>query len=174
MEDGELSAEERFAQMVRTHRPALVLHTSRLVGGDTARAEDIVQETFTRAWRRIDHLAPEHGSVNGWLHRVAHNVAIDHHRMRLVRPTEVELQDLDVEVLADGADDVVLSMAVRDLLGSIWPEHQAVLIEVYLNDRTAAQAAQVLGIPVGTVKSRLHHALRRLRSAAAQNDLQAS
>ena len=174
MDEGELSAEQRFAEMVRTHGPALVFHTSRLIGGDTARAEDIVQETFTRAWRRIDQLGPEHGSVNGWLFRVAHNVAIDNHRMRLVRPTEVELHDPDIAVLADGADDVVLSMAVRDLLGSIWPEHQAVLIEVYLNDRTAAQTAQILGIPVGTVKSRLHHALRRLRSMADQSDLRAS
>ena len=166
--------EQRFAHIVHTHRAPLLAYTGRLVGGDMARAEDVVQETFVRAWRRIDRLTPEQGSVNGWLRRVAYNVAIDGHRMRQVRPAEVELDHPDVASRDDKADEVLMAMVVEQMLGSIWPEHRAVLVEVYLNDRTAAQAAAVLGIPVGTVKSRLYYALRALRGTIEESSLLAS
>ncbi|GAB3240192.1 sigma-70 family RNA polymerase sigma factor [Kineosporia babensis] len=169
--------EERFNDIVRTHRPGLIAFTTRLVGGDIGRAEDVVQETFVRAWRRIELLTPEHGSVSSWLRRVAYNVAVDGHRMRKVRPTEVELQHHDAPVRQDGADGtdrVLAEIVVRDMLNSIWPEHRAVLEEVYLKDRTAAEAAAALGIPVGTVKSRLFYALRTLRGNAMESGLRAS
>jgi len=166
--------EQRFIQIVRTHRAALLAYTNRLVGGDSARAEDVVQETFFRAWHRIDRLTPEHGSVNGWLRRVAYNIAVDGHRMRQVRPAEVELEHPDVATCDDQADQVLMTMVVDQLLGTIWPEHRAVLVEVYLHDRTAVQAAEVLGIPVGTVKSRLYYALRALRGNVDSRDLRAS
>jgi RNA polymerase sigma-70 factor, ECF subfamily len=167
MTDGQTD-EQRFVEIVRTHRTALLTYTSRLVDGDDARAEDVVQETFVRAWRQIDRLTPEHGSVKGWLHRVAYNIAVDGHRRRRIRPAEVELEHRDVAAGDDRAEEIVMAMVVSDMLGSIWPEHRAVLIEVYLNDRTAAQAAAVLGVPVGTVKSRLHYALRALRSSVQE------
>jgi RNA polymerase sigma-70 factor (ECF subfamily) len=133
-----------------------------------------VQETFVRAWRQIDRLSPEHGSVNAWLRRVAYNVSVDGHRMRQVRPEEIELLDHDVQVRDDHAEEILTALTVDRLLDSIWPEHRAVLIEVYLRDRTAAQAAEILGIPVGTVKSRLHNALRNLRGIIDDRDLWAS
>ncbi len=165
------STERRFNQLVFAQRAALTAYTVRLVGGDLARAEDIVQETFVRAWRSLDRLTPEQGSVNGWLRRVAYNLAVDGHRRRQVRPTEVELEHPDVAAQDDSTDGVLSSMLVEQVLSTIWPEHRAVLVEVYLHDRTSAQAAEVLGIPVGTVKSRLHYALRLLRSAAAEGQL---
>ena len=170
----EPSDEHRLSQIVRTHRPALLAYSTRLVGGDTARAEDVVQETFVRAWRRIDRLTPDHGSVNGWLRRVAFNVAIDGHRMRRVRPAEVQLDHPDLTPQGDHADGVLMQLVVQELLGSIWPEHRAVLVEVYLNDRTAAQTAEVLGIPLGTVKSRIFYALRTLRGTIEEEELRAS
>jgi RNA polymerase sigma-70 factor (ECF subfamily) len=170
----EQTDEQRLNEIVDTHRTALLAYASRLVGGDANRAEDVVQETFVRAWRRIDRLTPEYGSVNGWLRRVAYNIAVDGHRMRRVRPTEVELEHPDVATRDDQADEVVMAMVIDDLLGSIWPEHRAVLVEVYLHDRTAVQAAAVLGIPVGTVKSRLYYALRALRGNLEESGLRAS
>jgi RNA polymerase sigma-70 factor (ECF subfamily) len=158
--------EQRFAGIVRGHRSSLLAYVTTLTGGDLARAEDVVQETFVRAWHRIDRLTPEHGSVNGWLRRVAYNVAVDGHRWRRARPAEVELEHLDDagQLVDDATDRILTEVAVERLLESVWPEHRAVLVEVYLNDRTSAQTADVLGIPVGTVKSRLHYALRTLRT----------
>lgn len=167
--------ERRFAEIVAAHRPGLLAFARRLCG-DCGRAEDVVQETFLRAWRHIDALTPQHGSVNAWLRRVAYNLAVDGHRMRQARPAEVELQHQDLPVRqigADGTDRILLGMVVRDMLDSIWPEHRAVLEEVYLKDRTAAEAAAVLGIPVGTVKSRLFYALRTLRGNGVDSELRA-
>jgi RNA polymerase sigma-70 factor (ECF subfamily) len=172
-DDGQ-SYEQRLSQIVNTHRPALLAYTTRLVGGDTARAEDVVQETFVRAWSRIDRLTPDRGSVNGWLRKVAFNVAVDGHRMRRVRPAEVELDHPDLTAPGDHAEDVLRALMVEKMLDSIWPEHRAVLVEVYLNDRTTAQAAAVLGIPLGTVKSRLYYALRALRGTVEEEVLCAS
>lgn len=161
--------EERFAEIVRAHRQELIVFAVRLTNGDAARAEDVVQETLSRAWRFIDRLTPEKGSVSAWLHRVTYNVAIDGHRKRMARPTEVELKHHDTPTGPDGTDEMdrVLSrMVVQDMLSSIWPEHRAVLEEIYLKDRTAAETAASLGIPVGTVKSRQFYALRALRAQA--------
>jgi RNA polymerase sigma-70 factor (ECF subfamily) len=158
------SREERFNQIVRAYRAGLLVYCAKLTGGDREKAEDIVQETFIRAWRRVDQMHEDQGSVVGWLRRVAHNVAIDTHRMRQIRPPEVELEHPDVAVARDGTDDVLLKVIVENVLATAWPEHRAVLTEVYLHDQTSTQAAQRLGIPVGTVKSRVHYALRALRA----------
>jgi RNA polymerase sigma-70 factor (ECF subfamily) len=165
---------QRFIDIIDTYRDPLLTYVSGLVGGDTAWAEDVVQETFIRAWGHIERLGPGFGSVNGWLRRVAHNIAMDGHRRRRTRPTEVGLDHPDVANHDDPAEHIHQVMVIHSLLDSLWPEHRAVLIEVYLQDRTAAQAAQVLGVPVGTVKSRLHYALRTLRERVPQEDLLAS
>jgi RNA polymerase sigma-70 factor (ECF subfamily) len=166
--------EERFNQLVQAYRPGLLIYCAKLTGGDRERAEDIVQETFIRAWRRIDQMHEGQGSVVGWLRRVAHNVAIDTHRMRQIRPPEVELEHPDVAVQAEETDAVLLRVLVERVLSSAWPEHRAVLTEVYLHDQTSTQAAERLGIPVGTVKSRIHYALRALRANAETVALMAS
>ena len=166
--------EDRLIEIITTHRAGLLTYTRRLVGADTTRAEDVVQETFVRAWHRIDRLTPDQGSVIGWLRRVAYNLAIDGHRMRQVRPVEVELASSDVATLEDHADDILTAVAVEQLLNDVWPEHRAVLVEIYLNDRSTAQAAATLGIPVGTVKSRLHYALNNLRKTVHDTTLLAS
>ena len=159
------SEDQRFTEIVNTYRRPLLAYIFPLANGDTALAEDIVQETFLRAWRRIDRLTADQGSVIGWLRQVARNVAIDDYRMRGARPVETEFAypGSVAGATKDYADDVLREMAVAELLESLWPEHRAVVVEVYLRDRTTAQAAAALGVPVGTVKSRLHYALRTLR-----------
>jgi RNA polymerase sigma-70 factor (ECF subfamily) len=157
--------EGRLSELIRCHRAELQTYALRLVNGDAGRAEDVVQETFVRAWRQIDRMTPEYGSVYGWLRRVTYNIAMDGHRMRRVRPGEVELVATDIARIEekDHADATLMALTVDQVLESMWPEHRAVLVEMYVNDRTAVQAAATLGIPVGTVKSRLHAALRTLR-----------
>jgi RNA polymerase sigma-70 factor (ECF subfamily) len=137
-----------------------MLHDQRL-------AEDVVQETMLRAWRNFGTLSPERGSIGGWLMRVAHNIAIDGIRARQSRPPEVDEAQTGAGKLSvpDHAERTVDSVYVARALQTLSPGHRAVLHEVYFADRTCAEAAAMLGIPVGTVKSRLYHALRRLREA---------
>ncbi|MCL9762493.1 sigma-70 family RNA polymerase sigma factor [Frankia sp. AiPa1] len=167
---------ERFYELALAHRAALLAYCTHLTGGDRARAEDVVQETLLRAWHHLDRLTPERGSVHGWLRRVAHNLVVDGHRSRQTRPAEQELAPEHSEVAAapDHAEGVVAAAVVSAVLDRIWPEHRAAIVEVYLHDRTCAQAASVLGLPEGTVKSRLHYALRSLRREAERMGLRAA
>ncbi|MBB5152479.1 sigma-70 family RNA polymerase sigma factor [Saccharopolyspora phatthalungensis] len=154
------------------YSPALHAYLCRWLS-DPHQAEDVVQETMLRAWRHADALSrPELGSAWGWLTKVARNIAIDKVRARRARPAEVEESaGLGVGTLEDHSNDVITSMSVADLLQTLLPEHRSVLYEVYFADRTAAGAADSLGIPVGTVKSRVHHALRKLRTAMEPSEL---
>jgi RNA polymerase sigma-70 factor, ECF subfamily len=126
-------------------------------------AEDVVQETMLRAWRHCGEFRPEKGSVRGWLIRVAHNVAMDTIRMRRSRPAEVAEDAAPEAPVADHADAVVTAVHVRRALDRLSPSHRAVIEEIYLNGRTAREAAARLGIPEGTVFSRSYYALRVLR-----------
>jgi len=157
-------------ELIRVHGPGLLGYATRLLNGDRAAAEDVLQETWLRAWRHVDQLTEQKGSVRGWLTRVAHNIAMDQHRARRARPTEVELTDLETSRIAapgDAAEDVERRIIVEDLLGRLSAQHRRTITEVYFADRTAGGAAAVLGVPVGTVKSRVFHALRTMRLAAA-------
>lgn len=156
--------------VVAAHDAALLRYTTRLLG-DRHLAEDVVQETWVRAWRHIERLTEDRGSVRGWLMRVAHNIAIDQHRGRKARPIEVELadQELDeVPLIPPPSDAVEIRVDVDAVLGQLPSVHRHALFEVYFADRTAVSAAMVLGVPVGTVKSRIHNALRKLRHSLPQ------
>jgi len=151
--------------VIQEHGATLLAYATRLTG-DRHLAEDVVQETWLRAWRHVDRLTEDLGSVRGWLLRVTRNVAIDLHRGRRARPTEVGLpeQGLDgVAVLSVPSDDVETRMVVDAALDHLTPAHRTTVVAVYFADRTAKSAASVLGVPVGTVKSRLHNAIRTLR-----------
>jgi RNA polymerase sigma-70 factor, ECF subfamily len=148
------------------HSRSLFAHVGRMLS-DRQLAEDVVQETMLRAWRKSATLDPDRGSIGGWLLRVAHNLAIDRLRAKRARPPEVDETQTEAATwsVRDHADQTVESVYVARALRTLSPGHRAVLHEVYFADRTCAEAAAVLGIPVGTVKSRLYHALRRLRQA---------
>lgn len=157
--------------IVRVHGAALHAYACRLTGGDRHAAEDVVQETWLRAWRMLDRLTEERGSVRGWLMRVAHNVSVDQHRARRARPTEVGIpeQGLESTAVTRPVDEEVESrMVVERMLTTLPPAHRDTVVQVYFGDRTTAGAGKALGVPAGTVKSRLHHAMRTLRSAVPQ------
>ncbi len=131
---------------------------------DPHQAEDIVQETILRAWCKSDTLSAERGSLGGWLTTVARNVTVDHIRARRTRPTEfIEgCADEAAWSVADRTEQTVTSVLVSAALTKVTANDRAVLYHVYFADQTCTQAAAELGVPVGTVKSRLYHALRRL------------
>jgi RNA polymerase sigma-70 factor, ECF subfamily len=149
------------------HASALLSYTMHLTR-DRSAAEDIVQETLIRTWRNLDKFDDNRGSVRSWMFTVAHRIAIDAHRARQARPHEVGDAMLSA-VPATGAMEGRLDrIVVLDALGSLSPEHRAVIFETYYLGHTSEEAATVLGIPAGTVKSRSYYALRSLKLALAE------
>jgi RNA polymerase sigma-70 factor (ECF subfamily) len=147
------------------HAGPLLCYAVRLTGGDRGRAEDVVQETLLRAWRRPQALDPERGSVRAWLFTVARNVAVDAHRARRSRPAEVGEEALALVPVDDAVDQALDAWLVADAMATLSPDHRAVLVETYYRGRSVAEAAAVLGVPPGTVKSRTFYALRALKLA---------
>jgi RNA polymerase sigma-70 factor (ECF subfamily) len=160
----ELSRNPQADAVVRAlyadHRASLLSYLRRFVP-DREQAEDVLQETMLRAWRNA-HTLDTRTSVWGWLSTVARNIAIDRIRASQARPAEVDEAAAADSTVDDHAEDVVTAVALRRALGRLSPAHRSVLREVYFRNRTCAEAAVTLGIPVGTVKSRLYWALRHL------------
>lgn len=144
------------------HASALWSYALRLTEGDRGRAQDIVQETLLRAWRNPPVLDPAYGSPRSWLYTVARNIVIDEWRTR--RPETVTDRPPDQPV-GDASEEVVNRQLVSAALRRLSQEHRDVLRECYFRGSSVAQAAQILGIAPGTVKSRTHYALRALRLA---------
>lgn len=145
------------------HGPAL--HAWLRTRTDEREVDDIVQEALILAWRKHDQFDPARGSERAWLFGIARNVAVDRHRRRQRHLRAVPSHELpDV-----GLEDVELERAVetsyvREALRSLSDAHRAVVVEAYYGGRTVREVAARLGIPEGTVKSRLHHAVHALRA----------
>jgi RNA polymerase sigma-70 factor (ECF subfamily) len=144
------------------HGNALLAYATRLTG-DRWAAEEVLQETLLRAWRHRDALDEQAGSIRGWLFTVARNIVTDRARSRAVRPAEISGDTGVVPVVGDHAQRVVDSMVTIEALEQLNEEYRSVVVELYFHGRSVAEAAEVLGIPAGTVKSRSHRALRSLR-----------
>lgn len=152
-------------QLYDDHAGALWAFCMRLTGHDRARAEDVVQETFLRAWRSPTVLERSHGSVRSWLYTVARNIVIDEWRTHRSERELPVAHVPDHDPGGDRTDDLLLSWIVADAIMSLSPEHRGVLVECYYRGASVAEAARRLGIPPGTVKSRGHYALRALALA---------
>lgn len=145
--------------LYENHRHSLLNYATGLTG-DRAAAEDVVQETFLRAWRHPESFG-EGTSARGWLITVARNVVIDRARAARLRET----REHEPEPMPDHAQRVVDTLVMDAVLASLSYEHRRVLTELYYNGRTYTEAAVCLGVPTGTVKSRSHYALCELRRA---------
>jgi RNA polymerase sigma-70 factor (ECF subfamily) len=132
--------------------------------GDPAGADDIVQETLLRAWRSPRILAQEPESPRSWMFTVARHLVIDEARSAR-RRHEFGAADLPDPGVADGTDALFESLLVEEALAALDYEHRAVIVHAYYGGCSVAEVARRLGIPEGTVKSRLHYGLRSLRLA---------
>jgi RNA polymerase sigma-70 factor (ECF subfamily) len=146
------------------HAQALWRYVVHLTG-DRALADDVVQETLLRAWRRPAVLDQSETSARAWLFTVARNLVIDDRR------SARHQHEFGTDVLPEragraGEPDAVLdAWLVADALAELSLEHRAVIVHAYYGGRSVAEIAHELDIPEGTVKSRMHYGLRALRLA---------
>jgi RNA polymerase sigma-70 factor, ECF subfamily len=164
----ESSREKSLRALYDGHASVLLAYALRLTNGDRTRAEDIVQETLLRAWRNLDNLDDDARPVRPWLFTVAQRLAIDAYRARRARPPEVGEAAFATVPAMDELEGTLDRIVIVDALAALSPEHRAVIVETYYRGRTVAEAARVLGVPPGTVKSRCHYALRALKLALAE------
>ena len=161
-------ADAAIRELYSSHAKALHRYVERFCP-DRASADDIVQETFIRAWRHLPQLSADDRPVRPWLFRVARNLLIDANRAARARPTTV--QEPTGEVGTDsGLEEILDRELVSAALQRLSPAHQTVLVEAFYRGGTLATVARELGIPHGTARSRLHYALDAMRKQLEKHD----
>ena len=155
---GDIRIEEGIRRAWLVHGPGLRGFAFRSLG-DRGLAEDALQETFLRAWRKRDHFDAARGSVRIWLYAIMRNLLVDMARARASRPwTSPAVPDVPA---ADELDGLLGSLAVAEALRRLSPEHRQVIVQNYVTQRPQSEIAEFLGVPVGTVRSRLFYARAR-------------
>jgi RNA polymerase sigma-70 factor (ECF subfamily) len=144
------------------------------IAGNRAAAEDIVQEAFLSVWRSSVRYQPERGNLRSWLLSVVHNRAIDWLR-RSVAHARHEVEDEGLEERKPAAEytDVEAirrdeARTIRSAMNSL-PSDQLRVVELaYFGGFTHSQIADMLGMPLGTVKGRMRLALDKMRDGLAE------
>jgi RNA polymerase sigma-70 factor, ECF subfamily len=132
---------------------------------DASRAEDVVQETLLRAWQHPEVINDSERSARAWLFTVARNMIIDERRSPKFRNVVGSLDDSNVpeQSVPDDVDSALDRLLIADAMAQMSPDHRAVIERSYYRGWSTAQIAADLDIAEGTVKSRLHYAVRALR-----------
>ncbi len=155
-----------FRILFDRHAPNVLRFLERILS-DASLAEDVCQEAFVRLWRKAGSFQPERGTFSAWLFRTAANLAFN--RLALRSSTEVQIENWDLrsnknpEETVDAAVTHERSRLLHQALQRLSPGDRAIIVLRQLEDRSVAEVADLLGIPEGTVKSRLHYAMHRLR-----------
>ncbi|NMO49663.1 sigma-70 family RNA polymerase sigma factor [Actinoplanes sp. TBRC 11911] len=158
------TAAARLRGLQAEHSVMLRRFLLRYTYGDREAAEDLLQETMIRAWRNLESVPFETDRARRWMFTVARNAAIDKLRARSSHPYEVNLLEMTTPPPAEDTVETVVALeSIRDAVNSLSEDHRTVLAELYWRGRTPGETAKLLGVPVGTVKSRAHYALRSLR-----------
>jgi RNA polymerase sigma-70 factor (ECF subfamily) len=157
-----------WEEVARDHGRFMYTVAYRLAGNDED-AQDLVQEALIRVKRGLERYEP--GSLEGWLARIVTNVFLDEVRRRRRRPTHA-LPDDPERVLppSPGADEVStqLSDDVQAALAALPDEFRVAVVLCDVADQSYEQIAASLGVPVGTVRSRLHRGRRMLRTMLSE------
>lgn len=129
---------------------------------DKHAAEEVVQDTLVRAWRSADSYDASRGPVAAWLFGIARNLVIDHLRRRAARPDMVRLPQ-GVPEPAVEVDRMLETWQVADAMAGLSQQHREAILACHYRGYSVTEAAALLGVPAGTVKSRLYYGLRALR-----------
>jgi RNA polymerase sigma factor (sigma-70 family) len=163
-----------FAELVRRHQSSVRACLRKLTAGNHALADDLAQETFVLAWRNLKSFRNE-ARFSTWLYRIATNCWLADARKR----KETLLGDRDADVEDEGAGDdpaqatpdhargSALKLDLERAMGALSEGERAAIVQCYHNDLTHEEAAFVLGMPVGTVKTHVLRARQKLKIAMA-------
>jgi RNA polymerase sigma-70 factor, ECF subfamily len=167
-----LCREEGLAAAYAEHGPRLTARALRIVG-DPHLADDAVQEAFIRAWRACGTFQPGGAPLISWLLRITANVAVDLARSRSRRPPLLGASTT-TEHPAQASrelDNLLVRAELRAAFQLLSPDHRTAVVELVLRDRPPAEVAAELAIHPGTLRTRLHYALRHLQASLALDEV---
>jgi RNA polymerase sigma-70 factor (ECF subfamily) len=155
-------AEPAYRELVQRYERPVFAVIVRMVR-DPARAEELAQDTFVKAFAAL-HTYDIGRSFSTWLLSIAHHAAVDHLRKRAIDTTEftddvADRREPSPETLLERAE---LATALQDAIGRLRPEYRELIALQYDNELGYAAIAEITGLPVGTVKSYLHRARKEL------------
>jgi RNA polymerase sigma factor (sigma-70 family) len=141
--------------------PRLRRYARVLLGGHHAAADDLVQDTLERAWRKI-HFWRWGSDLRPWLFGIMHNLHVDQARRGRVQTQSLDDTDFEIAV-APGQEGMIVMQNLQDALRHLSEDQRAVLLLVAVEQLSYQDVARTLGVPLGTVMSRLSRARARLR-----------
>ena len=179
VERASTGSEAAYRELVRRYQRPVFSLTYRMVR-DRELAEDLTQETFVKVLNAIDRYRPEY-KFSSWIFKIANNAAIDHLRRReldtlsldggpdAMTPDRVQATSLQ---LGDGAESQLEELEARELgtqieraIGALRPEYRSCIIMRHVEGRAYDEIADVLDLPLGTVKTYIHRARAELRES---------
>ena len=164
-----LTDEEGVRAAYYTHGAELFRFALRGLG-DVNAAQDVVQETFLRAWRAAGRFDSSVASLRVWLFAIARTAMIDHARASAVRPWDANVQEATAAdggqgAVEDQTERLMRSWMIQEALQRISEQHRTAIVETHLKERPYDEVAAEQGIPVGTLRSRVFYGLKSLRVA---------
>jgi len=140
---------------------------------DHGLAEEMVQECFVRLWRTAGRFDTDRGTVGAYLFVIARSAAADIRKRPSSRPL-LPVNEVHVPPQADSVDQILDRLIVREALSALSPAHAEVLLLAQEKGLTQTQIAERLGVPLGTVKTRMFHGMRALRAALNDRGIHAA
>ena len=155
-----------FSELVRRHQSAVRATLRRLTSGNSALADDLAQETFLLAYRNLKSFRQE-ARFSTWLYRIAYNAFLaDARKMKeLPMPEDVDAMPPAEGAVTEGiARSATLAIDLERAMSVLSDAERAAIVQCYHNDLTHEEAAEVLGCPVGTVKTHILRAKEKLKA----------
>ncbi len=160
------------AASIEAHIPGLRRFARALVRGDRERADDLVQDSLERALSRW-HLRRAEGDLRGWLYTILYNRFVSEQQRqqrRGVHDALTEAIEAELPQMKGGQDEAIEHRDLLRAFAALPEEQRAVLLLVGIEDLSYEQAARVMGVPIGTVMSRLSRGRERLRQLMERGD----
>lgn len=157
---------QAFARLFAFYGPRLKAFLARQ-GFSDSDCDDLIQDTMLTVWRKADGFDATRGAVSTWVFTISRNLGIDRRRRLNRRAAEDELYPVEDVDPSPSAEGVMLSreteIRVRTALGKLPPEQAEVIALSFFSQSPQTEISKALGIPLGTVKSRVRLAMNRLR-----------
>jgi RNA polymerase sigma-70 factor, ECF subfamily len=169
MENWQTGDMEAFEAFFREHERN-VFRNAYLITGNRDDADDVLQDVFTSVWKSRHTFDPLKGKASTWLHRITVNECL--RKRRKDRPSVLRVDNDRLEVAAPppAGQAAAEYEELKESLGRLDSRQRAILVLRYFNDMSYQEIADALSVPLGTVKSRINHAMGALRAKMKDPD----